>query len=76
MVNLKITAQKVHKVLINNVSLENVLFTSTLDRMNLVSHIITPVRTSLDEFSGESINIEGELELPIKLGNTPVNTSS
>ena len=70
MVNLKITGQKVHKVLINNVSLANVLFTSTLDRMNLVGHTITLVHTLLYGFLGESVNTEGELELPIELRDT------
>ena len=70
MVNLKITGQKVHKVLINNVSLANVLFTSTLDRMNLDGHTITLVHTLLYGFLGESVNTEGELELPIELRDT------
>ena len=45
MVNLKIAGRKVHRILIDNRSLVDVLFSSTLDRMNMIGHTFTRVRT-------------------------------
>ena len=70
-VNHKIVARKKHRVLIDNGSTMDILFSSTLDRMNLISHTFTPVRTPLYGFSGESIDTEGALDLPIELGDAP-----
>ena len=71
MVRLKIVGQKMHMILIDNGSSIHVLFSSTLDRMNLVGHTSTPVHMPLYGFLGENIHIEGELDLPVELGDTP-----
>ena len=70
-VSLKIAGQKVHRVLIDNRSLVDNLFSSILDQMNLVSHTFTLVRTPLYGFLGESVYIDGKLDLPIELGDAP-----
>ena len=71
MVNLQIDGQRVHEILINNGSSVDVLFSSTLDLMNLVGHTFTPVHTPLYGFSRESIHTEGELDLPFQLRDAP-----
>ena len=68
---LKITCWKVHRVLINNGSSVDILFSSTLDRMNLIGHMFTLVRTPLYDFFKENVHTEGELDLPIELGDAP-----
>ena len=71
MVSLKIAGWKVQMLPIDNRSASDVLFTLTLDYMNLVSHIFTPIRMPLFGFLGENVHIEGELDLLVELGDAP-----
>ena len=70
-VNLKIASQKVHRILIDNGSSVDILLSATLDWMNLISHTFTPIYMPLYGFSRESDHTEGELDLPVELGDTP-----
>ena len=70
-VTLQIAVRKVHHILIDNESSVDICFTLTLNQMNLVGQTMTPVRTPLYGFSGESIHTNAELELPVELRDTP-----
>ncbi|KAL5577214.1 hypothetical protein UlMin_018913 [Ulmus minor] len=70
-VALKIASQKVYKILIDNGSSADILFRSTLNRMNLVGAKFEPVKSALYGFTGDSIHSEGVLSLPVELGTHP-----
>ena len=72
-VSLKITGRKVHRVLIDNGSSMDILFSSTLDRMNLIGHTFTPIWMPLYSVSGESVYTKGELDRKILGGKLPIH---
>ena len=55
---LRIVGQKVYKILIENGSSIEILFKSTLNRMNLVGAKFESVKLALYSFSGDSIHFE------------------
>ncbi|KAL5583615.1 hypothetical protein UlMin_016057 [Ulmus minor] len=70
-VGLRIASQKVYKILIDNGSFADILFCSTLNRMNLVGAKFEPVKSALYGFTGDSIHSEGVPNLPVELGTPP-----
>ncbi|KAL5549353.1 hypothetical protein UlMin_004584 [Ulmus minor] len=70
-VALKIASRKVYKILIDNGSSADILFRSTLNRMDLVGAKFDPIKSALYGFTGDSIHSEGVLNLPVKLGTHP-----
>ncbi|KAL5579880.1 hypothetical protein UlMin_012322 [Ulmus minor] len=70
-VALRIASQKVYKILIDNGSSADILFRSTLNRMDLVEAKFEPIKSALYGFTGDSIHSEGVLNLPVKLGTHP-----
>ena len=65
---LKIAGRKVYKILIDNESSANILFKSTLNRMNLVGKNFESVKSSLYGFIGDNVHSEGMLNLLVELG--------
>ncbi|KAL5547272.1 hypothetical protein UlMin_006959 [Ulmus minor] len=70
-VSLRIASRKVYKILIDNGSSADILFRSTLNRMNLVGAKFEPIKLALYGFTGDSVSSEGVLNLPIELGTHP-----
>ncbi|KAL5540991.1 hypothetical protein UlMin_042564 [Ulmus minor] len=70
-VTLRITGQKVFRILVDNGSSADILFKSTFNKMNLVGVKIEPTTSSLSGFTGDSISSEGILNLPVELGSSP-----
>ncbi|KAL5576998.1 hypothetical protein UlMin_018697 [Ulmus minor] len=70
-VSLRIASRKVYKILIDNGSSADILFRSTLNRMNLAGAKFEPIKSALYGFTGDSVSSEGVLNLPIELGTHP-----
>ncbi|KAL5569081.1 hypothetical protein UlMin_025656 [Ulmus minor] len=70
-VALRIASRKVYKILIDNGSSADILFCSTLNRMDLVGAKFDPIKSALYGFTGDSIHSEGVLNLPVELGTHP-----
>ncbi|KAL5551413.1 hypothetical protein UlMin_001589 [Ulmus minor] len=70
-VALRIASRKVYKILIDNGSSADILFRSTLNRMDLVGAKFDPIKSALYGFTGDSIHSEGVLNLPVELGTHP-----
>ncbi|KAL5560971.1 hypothetical protein UlMin_030718 [Ulmus minor] len=70
-VALRIASRKVYKILIDNESSADILFRSTLNRMDLVGAKFDPIKSALYGFTGDSIHSEGVLNLPVELGTHP-----
>ncbi|KAL5547083.1 hypothetical protein UlMin_006770 [Ulmus minor] len=56
---LRIASRKVYKILIDNGSSADILFRSTLNRMDLVGAKFNPIKSALYGFTGDSIHSEG-----------------
>lgn len=65
MVDLDITRRKVYRILIDNMSFVDILFKSTLKRMNLIGEKIEPTNSSLSRFTRNSVLSKGILSLPV-----------
>ncbi|KAL5569084.1 hypothetical protein UlMin_025659 [Ulmus minor] len=65
-VALRIASRKVYKILIDNGSSADILFRSTLNRMDLVGAKFEPIKSALYGFTGDSIHSEGVWETPNK----------
>ncbi|KAL5551786.1 hypothetical protein UlMin_001962 [Ulmus minor] len=70
-VSLRIASRQVYKILIDNGSSADILFRSTLNRMNLVGAKFEPIKSALYGFTRDSVSSEGVLNLPIELGTHP-----
>ena len=70
-INLRITRRKVYCILIDNKSSLDIPFKSTLNRINLVGASIKPTKSTLYGFTGESVDVEGILSLPVELSTCP-----
>ena len=70
-VALRITSQKVYKILIDNGSSTDIFFCFTLNRMDLVGAKFELVKSALYGFTKDSIHSEEMLNLPVELGMHP-----
>ncbi|KAL5564475.1 hypothetical protein UlMin_027639 [Ulmus minor] len=70
-VTLCIARQKVYRILIDNGSSVDILFKSTLNRINLIGAKIEPTTSSLSGFTRDSVSSKGILNLPVELGTSP-----
>ncbi|KAL5578855.1 hypothetical protein UlMin_011297 [Ulmus minor] len=70
-VALRIASRKLYKILIDNGSSANILFRSTLNRMDLVGAKFEPIKSALYGFTGDSTHSEGVLNLAVELGTHP-----
>ena len=71
MVSLRIANNPVHCVLIDNRSSTDILFKSTLDQIDMGREVLQPVRTLLYGFSGDLVEMEGMITLPVTMGEAP-----
>ncbi|KAL5560063.1 hypothetical protein UlMin_036274 [Ulmus minor] len=71
MVTLRIVGRKMFRILFDNGSSANILFKSTLNRMNLIRAKIEPTTSSLSGFTGDNVSSGRILNLPVELGSSP-----
>ncbi|XP_024024960.1 uncharacterized protein LOC112092617 [Morus notabilis] len=73
-VSLQVANSLVHRILIDNGSLADILFKDALTKINLGGAKLTPVNTPLQGFTGACIHTEGMITLPVIMGegNTKV----
>ena len=67
-IKMDIANYQVHKVLIDNGSSVDIIFSNVLRKMDLGSVRLKPVRTPLVGFGGSEVVPEGVIELPVSLG--------
>ena len=70
-VSLKVANNLVHRILVDNGSSVDVLFKGALDKMNLDGAKLRPVKTPLYGFTGERVDVEGLITLPVTMDEVP-----
>ncbi|KAL0359817.1 UNVERIFIED_CONTAM: hypothetical protein Sangu_0831100 [Sesamum angustifolium] len=61
----------VHKVLVDNDSSIEIIFSSVVKKMDLGELKLRPVNTPLVGFSGSEVLSEGTIDLPVSIGKEP-----
>ena len=70
-VSSTIAKYDVKRILIDNGSSTNVLFYAVFSRMDLSKYRLREVSSSLIDFTGDSVQVEGEITLPTTIGMSP-----
>ena len=73
-VSLTIANNLIHQILIDNRSSTDVIFKRALHEMGLENVVLRPVKTPLYGFSGEQVEAEGMIALPVTMGEVPAQT--
>ena len=61
----------IHRVLVDNGSLANIIFASVFDKMGIEREKLEPISTHLRGFSGEKVLPLGSIQLVLTLGDPP-----
>ena len=73
----EIVANKtIHRVLVDNGSSTDIIFTSAFDKMGIGREKLEPVRTHLRGFSGEKVLPFGSIQLVLTLGDPPFQATT
>ena len=70
-VSSTIAKYDVKRILVDNGSSTNVLFYAIFSRMDLSKYRLREVSTPLIGFTGDSVQVEGEITLPTTVGTSP-----
>ena len=66
----------IHKVLIDNGSLDDIIFASAFDKMGIGREKLEPINAFLREFSGERVLSLGSVQLVLTLGDPPCQATT
>ena len=66
----------IHRVLVDNGSLADIIFASAFDHMGIEMEKMEPVRTHLRGFSGEKVLPLGSIQLVLTLGDPPCQATT
>ncbi|KAL2237771.1 UNVERIFIED_CONTAM: hypothetical protein Sindi_0968800 [Sesamum indicum] len=70
-IKMDIANYQVHKVLMDNGSSVDIIFSDVLRKMDLGNMRLKPVRTPLVGFGGSEVVLEGVIDLLVSLGEEP-----
>lgn len=70
-VTLNITDYNVHRVLVDNESLVDVLFYDALLKINILPELLKKLYAPITRFLGELVRVEGTIMLSVIAGSTP-----
>ncbi|XP_031116910.1 uncharacterized protein LOC116020581 [Ipomoea triloba] len=73
-IKMEINDSIVHRILVDNGSSVNVMYYDAFTKLGLPRNQLKEVRTPLSGFTGDSIETEGSVVLPVEIGASP-NTS-
>ena len=66
-----ISSYKVHRVLVDDDSVVNIISIKFMVQMRIISSKLTPVKTPLIRIKGLDIPVKGAFELPVIIGTRP-----
>lgn len=67
---------QVHRILVDNKSFADILYMETFGRMNIDKDKLRPIKTLLMSFEGESVIIEGAIQLLVTIKKTLYQVTS
>ena len=70
-VSTMIVNYDVKRILVDNGSSVNVLFYAVFSRMDLTNYRLREISTPLVSFTSDSVQVEGEITLPMTIGTSP-----
>ena len=75
-IRVVVANKTIHRVLVDNGSSTNIIFTAAFDKMGIGREKMEPVSTQLQGFSGEKVLPLGSIQLVLTLGDPPCQATT